>query len=574
MIGLIASLALFQVKLEPCVLESYPNPERMWEYQLSLVDELDLSLPDSQMKFLSIEPGVSKQRVGSVRFYNPATRRIHFAQFNTVDDEEGFLRKLSSPGEGYEFEREHHGDVIYLHGTFKKGLVRVPFHMAYEDGLCVSGTTAAIALLNPDKIRKLVKQTTGDDHTYRIQFSAVPESHRAELFKEVRAKAFAFQQRRDSETADDYGIRRALGDAKLGLMRIASRDIDEIRFRVRSPGPTKGGFDARLSVNCVKGSDLARQVSELAVRHPSISIINPNALVGWAELHVGVPRDLTTTFSKVRGQEDRLLGSLMGAAATGRVEAAVGVKASESTLHAFGAMGISSEKLPIKGLPEPKHTLNDQCRWSLDSLTGYAELAALELLAGIQAKNIWFDISPNTPQVSIAQFDFEATRLPRPILGFEFDFSKWNGRLDDGAHSHKVLRSLEDLCDSIFLAVRAREQEENIAKIRDAFLEATKRLPATKRQRLLERTVNRERTSHKTRLPDRLINPSQSILKHTDTDGDWAASGEVRAVGGAIKAKLHIGRELHKLYVGRTLLAAKRIAVFRSSESGAQRDGK
>ncbi len=87
-------LLLCQGDLEPCVLESYPNPERSWEYRLNLISDLNLSLPDSQMASLSRVPGQAGPRAGRIGFFDPATRKIQYAQFSTVDDPEAFFEAL------------------------------------------------------------------------------------------------------------------------------------------------------------------------------------------------------------------------------------------------------------------------------------------------------------------------------------------------------------------------------------------------------------------------------------------------------------------------------------------------
>ena len=161
-------LLLCQGDLEPCVLESYPNPERSWEYRLNLISDLNLSLPDSQMASLSRVPGQAGPRAGRIGFFDPATRKIQYAQFSTVDDPEAFFEALRTEHEGLEFTVKKRAAKTILEGEFRRGLFSVPYHVVYEDGLALFGSTAAVSSVNSAKIRTLMRDSSRDERT--VQF--------------------------------------------------------------------------------------------------------------------------------------------------------------------------------------------------------------------------------------------------------------------------------------------------------------------------------------------------------------------------------------------------------------------
>jgi hypothetical protein len=516
------------------------------------------------MKSLSRVPGQAGPRAGRIGFFDAATRKIQYAQFSTVDDPEAFFEALRTEHEGLEFTVKKRAAKTILEGEFRRGLFSVPYHVVYEDGLALFGSTAAVSSVNSAKIRTLMQDSSRDERTIQFRFTAVPGSFREELFGEVRRASATFLQQRNTETANGYGARRALADLKLELLRMAADDIDELQFRTRWPGPKQGGFDANIKIQCVKGSELHKLLRELVVKHPAISVADPEQLAGWAELHLGVPNRIRKLLMSLSGNSS-LPGQLLHTASQGRCELALGIDASEAVPHFFGASGFVGDKLPLEGMPKPC-TSDAGFRWKLDSVSGYSEVAGLELLAAVEKKRIWFDVSTAPAQAAFRRFNFETKRTPTSILAFRFDFSKWQGRFDEGAPSQDVLRALEDLCDSVYLAKRLQQQKQNLAKIRAHLLESTKRLDPSVRERILQAGLDSHRNSSTFRLPDGYSEPSQSILQHTDREGDWTATGEVRLANGALEGKLHVGRELHKLYVARRLLAAKRIMVFRGQE--------
>ena len=144
---------------------------------------------------------------------------------------------LRTEHEGLEFTVKKRAAKTILEGEFRRGLFSVPYHVVYEDGLALFGSTAAVSSVNSAKIRTLMRDSSRDERTVQFRFTAVPGSFREELFGEVRRASATFLQQRNTETANGYGARRALADLKLELLRMAADDIDELQFRTRWPGP-------------------------------------------------------------------------------------------------------------------------------------------------------------------------------------------------------------------------------------------------------------------------------------------------------------------------------------------------
>lgn len=547
-------------QLDPCKLELEPIPGVGALYSVEVVEKFGLELNEKQLANLQQEillsrvPG-EKVRSGVISFLDPAVGKIVSARFATAQDEAAFrstnLRGLVSGA-----TEERVGDRLVVRGRVGKPGLSVDLVWVYSQGIVVYGESKAISKLNLKPVQAFVQDHVNSDYSVRYHVLAVPKVHRRQLLSEVSNRIFASSQQRDAEQEAPYRARRAIAQTALLFSEAIAEGVESITLAIDSPMRALGAYGLTLDVRTREDSALQEYLSKSVIRRPKFVLSRPDSLAGWAELHLALPPEVVGQFKDVP-QSGELLYGLLSAAADGRFEAAVGIKANEPP-HLFGVADFAADRLSLKSLPLPESSLNGETVWSLGKLTGRRELETFKVLASVSKNRLWADVSKQPESEVDDVVKRPRGRVTLPLLAFSFDLARLTDRNEPGSVSGAMLRALENLFDAMELERRIRKRDRSLAPLVSRYETRLKKHVPKEQWDHYQKTFLRQQRSF-FGLPEQLSEPCESVLEHSSVEGDWAVRGSLRVLKNGLAGRIHIGRELHQLFRARRLMVQKRI---------------
>lgn len=563
-----------QISVYRLTVDTGVNSAAERDYLYSVADEYQIQGDLGPMRHRGYAVDVPKgyQAVTGYAFYvDPKTGEEHRFRYWRVPNE-----RAAQPIIDKVIERRGKGVVVERTGGNIKVTLpnqtgprrKLDAYLRYENGvIAVSGTASAtLHDVSMAKVAEWAELGRGKYTMFALNLKRVSKPKRVEMLAALRKTVFSALQQRDDEPQERYAVRRALGKMYLGAIDTAADSVDEIVFWTQWPGKNPSEpWRCELVVQLKEDSVISKYAGQLRIA-PQIAVSKASESeflsLQIAALLPRASRDalgvLTAAVSGIR--ESELGQQLTRTLKQGRLEVAASGRVVNGEPIIAG--GVHLDGVNPSTLQEALELISSDmvAIGSTDEATVNAALpqsswlppdTKLRLTLSTKQNNLLGFIAKDTQPDSLNADDYFA--FPRsnksvPILRVAANLQPFIQRQDDAAPSEWLIRA-EQLLDEYKwnqvndTLVAGVPLQEGIPK--DIAKKSQKEMLAKFREFQ--------------RLRSTIGDNFQSLANQLTHDGSWAATGRVDVNSKRLKVSATVGRDLHRFYIARKMLARQRI---------------
>jgi hypothetical protein len=563
-----------QISVYRLTVDTGVNSAAERDYLYSVADEYQIQGDLGPMRHRGYAVDVPKgyQAVTGYAFYvDPKTGEEHRFRYWRVPNE-----RAAQPIIDKVIERRGKGVVVERTGGNIKVTLpnqtgprrKLDAYLRYENGvIAVSGTASAtLHDVSMAKVAEWAELGRGKYTMFALNLKRVSKRKRVEMLAALRKTVFSALQQRDDEPQERYAVRRALGKMYLGAIDTAADSVDEIVFWTQWPGKNPSEpWRCELVVQLKEDSVISKYAGQLRIA-PQIAVSKASESeflsLQIAALLPRASRDalgvLTAAVSGIR--ESELGQQLTRTLKQGRLEVAASGRVVNGEPIIAG--GVHLDGVNPSTLQEALELISSDmvAIGSTDEATVNAALpqsswlppdTKLRLTLSTKQNNLLGFIAKDTQPDSLNADDYFA--FPRsnksvPILRVAANLQPFIQRQDDAAPSEWLIRA-EQLLDEYKwnqvndTLVAGVPLQEGIPK--DIAKKSQKEMLAKFREFQ--------------RLRSTIGDNFQSLANQLTHDGSWAATGRVDVNSKRLKVSATVGRDLHRFYIARKMLARQRI---------------
>ncbi|MFK7820642.1 MAG: hypothetical protein AB8G99_18120 [Planctomycetaceae bacterium] len=550
------------------------NSEAEREYLYSVADEYRIQGDLGPMRHQAYVVDVPKgyQAVTGYAFYiDPKTGEEHRFRYWRVPDQRAAQpiidKVIGRFGSGRVVNRDGGNIKVTLPnqaGTRRK----LDAYLRYENGIiAVSGTASAtLHSVSMAKVAEWAELGRGKHTMFALDLKRVSQRKRVEMMAALRKTAFSALQQRDDEPQERYAVRRAVGEMYLGAIDTAADSVDEIVFWTQWPGKKPSEpWRCELRVQLKEDSLLSRYAGQLRIA-PQIAV-SEESESEFLSLQIAalLPRASRDALGVLTAAVPRLRESDLGQQLTqslkqGRLEVAAsgrvvnGEPVIAGGIHLDGpnaatlqeVLGlIGSDMVAIGSTDEA--TVNA----ALPQSSWLPTDTKLRLTLSTKQNNLLGFVAKDTQPDSLNADDYFA--FPRsnesgPILRMSANLQPFIQTKDDVPPSEWLIRA-----EQLFDEYQWNQVNDRLV----AGVPLQEGIPKDIAKKIQREMLAKFREGQ--RLRSTIGDNFQSLANQLKHDGSWTATGRVDVNSKRLKVSATVGRDLHRFYIARKMLARQRI---------------